>query len=498
MAFDFFQEQDEDQQQNGQQSGMIQQLGPESATQEATSKTAGPNSGGGEGTASGAYTNLQSYLDANKSLNFGGQVAGKVQGEVDQAKTAQDEASSAFKGQVDAGATRANDDLVNEAVSNPTGVVGDQQKFSDFLKQRDAEYKGPNNLVDNTDLYTSTLQATERAGQRAGVTDDEAGRKALLDEYYGTGAGRTDYTPGQKKLDNLLIQNDPNSKAAFEKVRADAGAVGQNFNTLKDTLAGYAGQGKADTQAARAKTRAALGIDDAGNLLATDQTRGNGAIQDTVEGLDEKVAARRAQLAAEQARLNPLAGKKYLSDISQDDLGYLGIDPNNAGAFGGIDIRPQGNLGQYAPYYEGYKVDPGFLYGQDPGSGTFLNYTPEGDLNRGSVSTPEEFQRLQALSQLAGVDQPYISNPDQVGAHTADRLSSFDSGRLTSQATASRADLQRRLQAVRDHFTQVQNSGGITDPGNELWYVNQVRASAGLPPINESMARQPRGQVLNF
>jgi hypothetical protein len=251
MAYDLFENQDDEDAAKQQQATGQVQLGPQTGTQVSGDAKA-QNSGSGGGTSSGAYTNLQSYLDANKSLNFGSDVAGQVQKKVDTANQAQSEAETGFKSDVDKATVNSNPDLINQVGTDATQITSSPEKTSDFLRMRNAEYGGPNSLVDEADRYKAVSGATGTAQEQAEATKSEGGRKALLDTTYGSGAGRYDYTPGQKNLDNLLIQNDPNSREAFQSTQQNAAAAGQGFQSLKDQLQGYAGQGKATTAATRA------------------------------------------------------------------------------------------------------------------------------------------------------------------------------------------------------------------------------------------------------
>lgn len=495
MAYDFFEEQDQQEDANKQQqeTGMVA-LGPEGNT---ISEAKAPQGQPGAGTSSGSYTNLNSYLDANKSLGFGGKVAEKVQGEIDTAQGAQATGSAAFKQKADEGSVDLDQGLEESVRNDATQVVGDQGKFSDFLKARDAEYKGPRNFVDDTDAFRTTDDAQRKAASTAQAAGSEGGRQALLDNWYGSGAGRNDYTGGQKKLDNLLIQNDPASREAFAKTSENAAKTAQDYDSLKSQLSAYAGGKKSSTEAARARARGAVGIDEAGNFLATDATRGNaGAAQDLVEGIDERVASRRADLAGLRGTLDPLRGQKWLKDLSPAQLEKMGVDLSQIDQ--GVNLIPNENLGSYAPYYQGYKVDPGYLYQKDPGALDYLNFTADSALSRDTVSNQSELAKLNALAQLAGKENTFIGDPSVVGSQESAPLYGFQGSKFSSDVAAGRQAFQNELAAVRDKYRNAEaghqntvnsgglgssDSGGVTDPSKELAEVNVVRVKYGLPPI---------------
>ena len=504
MAYDYFQNIDEEKDQAEQQSkGGVTQVGPEGGTLE-TGEDKQQNSGTA-GTSSGAFTNLQSYLDANKSLNQGAKFAGKVGENVAGAQKAQSEAETGFKQDVDTGSVQKNDALIEAARKTPQQVVADQSKFSDFLKQRDASYAGPRNLVDQGERYQNVSSATDTASERAELTKDEAGRKTLLDTYYGSGNGRYDYTPGQKNLDNLLIQNDPTSREALSKVQSDAAATKQRFGTLKDELASYAGTAATNTAAARAGARGALGIDDSGNVLAFDNIRGNaGALQDAVEVVDERLAQRQAALAKEQELLG-FGNNQSLSQFTPEQIARMGIDPEQ---FKGVSQVPLwravgGERGEsrtyspnddYAKNFRGYQVDPGYLYGVDPRQ--YAKLTDPSALNRSSVANTEELAQLQALSQLAGVDQSWITDPSVVGSQFDQGLSDYDRAKLTSDVADKRNAFSSELSAVSkkyDDYTAALRTPDSRDTqfpvgdnvvqAQEMIEVNEIRKKYGLPPI---------------
>lgn len=165
--------------------------------------------------------------------------------------------------------------------------------LQEFLKQRDASYGGPKSLSDRAELYDSAYSKTDQAKKTADLSKSEAGRFALLDEFY----ARPDYSKGQKSLDNLLVQNDPTARAAFKSSREKANQTSTDFETLKQLLGDYATSGESQTKETRSKTRQQLGIDDTGNLV-----QGAGAIGSTEAALRSALDSRLASLPDEQKK----------------------------------------------------------------------------------------------------------------------------------------------------------------------------------------------------
>ena len=486
MAYNYFEEEEKKDEEG---SGGAQPLGSGSGIISGGPATQNPE---GKGTSSGSFTNLQSYLDANRPQQFGSQVAGKVGEKVDQSVASQQEADTGFRGNVDAATVRGNRDYLEAIRNDPTQLVSDEEKKQEVTKIRDARYEGPNAFADSADLYNKTNQATQGAYQDSEASKTEEGRQALLDNYYGSGAGRYDYTKGQKSLDNMLVQNDPTSREAFAGVQGRATQAQQDFAKLTAALDAYAGQGKATTQQARADIRGALGVDDAGNLLAFDAERGNaGAIQDSVESIDERLAARKAQLAKEQKLLDGSAGYRATTGLSPEQMQLMGIDPSG---FGGVDLRPVDKYGDNLPeYYNPLKVDDGYFFNVSPDS--YLNFANDADLTRGSVSTADEQARLAALRELAGIETPFITDPERAGQFDDEALTRFNAQQFGTDVGAARDKFTREMQAVTDKFDAVakgdfDGSGnigsggqGIVDPSQQRDAYNYVRSLYGLPPL---------------
>lgn len=422
MAYDYFAEQDqeEDSQKQQQETGMVA-LGPEGTTiKDQPSQQQAP---GAEGTNSGSFTNLNSYLDANKSLGFGGQVAGKVQGEVDQAGEAQKTADSTFRQQADAGSVSFDPSLGAQVAQDATAVVGDQGKFSDFLKARDAEYKGPNNLVDS-DAFQATDAAQRKAQEAAQASGSEGGRMALLDQYYGTGNGRNDYTGGQKKLENLLIQNDTASRDAFAKTTENAAKTAQDYGSLKDTLSAYGGAQRAATGQARAQARAAIGIDDAGNEVA-----GQGAIGALKTGVKSAADKRLADRETERTTVAQALRDRKLASL----------DPKYRGVVGDIGSMQ--------------------LYGADPTQ--YLRDT--GTINEQTVATKQQQAQMAALAKLAGKENTYLPDEALAGTMDDEALTSFDAQTLRGEAEGRAA----RYNDVVNTKNRAWTSGGYNPDTGE-------------------------------
>lgn len=420
MAFDFFAE---DQSKNN-DPGQGTQLGQQSPIITGGQQTAQQPGG----TTSGSFTNLQSYLDANKDQNFGQQVAGRVQNKIDSANQQQGEAEKSFSNLSDQSSAKADQDLIGRVGTDPGSITSDKDKFDQFTKMRDAQYAGPKNFSDDEQDYSNTYQGTQNAAKTAELSKDEGGRKAILDDEYGQGRGRYDYTPGQKKLDNYLIQNDQGSKDAFGKVQQSGQNLSQNFKSLSDRLDQYAQQNKEQTEQARSRSRNALGIDDSGNETGSGAIGGlKGNVQNTLQSRLQEQKTQDAQ------------ARKAFQDR---DLGELN-------GLGNIDL--------------GDSNSP--LYNQDPSK--FLS--GPADVNEQTVASPDQYARMAALSQLSGRDNTYLPNSSLAGKYTSGPLVNFNTqgwqqilGQQKSGLDTDVSNIQttaNRIKSQKDQFQQALDSG---------------------------------------
>lgn len=359
----------------------------------------------GKPTQSGSWTNLDNYLQSNAGQGFGEKVAGRVGADVDAASGQIDSAAQEFKGRSDAGTTRADDDLLAGVGSDPTAIANDETKLAAFKKQRDAQYAGPSSFSDTADLYGKTWGAVDSASQKAKGSETEGGRYALLDNYF----GRADYSQGQKGLDNLLVANDPNSRQAFENVRASADAAKQKFNTAGQDAAAYA----------------------AGNRGVTEKTKADTA----------------ATLASERAKQAAATKSEFDAYNARQDSAY---DTAKARASEGVlDNRLASTLGR--------KDGPDWNYTYGLNLGDFVTDTAVGGDSgvggRATLSqtlTPEMRSRLKALATLSDVDaSTYIDGVDPNDASTYNNAGySFDAPRF--QAARDNAKTQAAKVAESD------------------------------------------------
>lgn len=474
MAFDYFQ-QDEDEK-NGDQSGQPKNIGSESPITTGTQNQAAQPGGQPGGTSSGSFTNLQKYLDANSSLKFGQKIAGRVEGQVGEAEKNIADTGTQFKSKVDQSATPYDQQLIDSAKSDPRGVAADQAKSDAFAKMRDANYAGPKTLSDDDELYSKASGSAQKANELATTTGTEGGRKAYLDQNYGAGAGRYDYSAGQKKLDQYLIQNDPGSREQFEALAGRGQKAANDFSTLKDSLNSYAGQKAADTSKARQDSRASIGLDDAGNFQQT------GPIATTMAGLQQKAQQAQQQKQSEyQALTNALSGYK--------------LDP---GQFTKTGLT------------EGEQT-----YGVNPNSYLKTGANPEA----GDVVSQDDQATVAALAKLAGKENTFLPDASRAGSYDPNKANTFDKlgfeSEIARQKPQIEAKVQERDQAkavssnISSTITRVQSGDdsmnlnspvGVTagDIGGLSTAVSQALQALGMTQQQAQTSFGSNGAFLNY
>jgi hypothetical protein len=273
------------------------------------------NSGGSQ---SGQYTNLQDYLDANKSLQFGSELAGKVQGDVDSAKQGQANIANEFRQAAGQNTVGYDETLANQAKQNAASL--DQNQQAQFKNMRDASYKGPKQITDLQD-YGQVSQQAQKGAQAGQYSGNEAGQRALLQQYY----GRPSYSSGQQNLDQFLVKGDESAKPKFQQAQQQAAQLQPGLQDLGAQLAGEGQQAKATTDATKMRLlEEFLGPQ---GRLGQFQNELRGTADSAHQAAQNLYTQDQQALAAGQSPFDALKGKttynvdpnKYLSLAAQPD-----------------------------------------------------------------------------------------------------------------------------------------------------------------------------------
>lgn len=284
----------------------------------------------GAPTSSGRFTNLQSYLDANAGYNkSGGGLAGQINSDLtNQGKDLGNKFTTEYgnsKDQANNQLVQNNSDLVNKATTNPSSLSDDEK--SSFTKLRDASY----NPVDFNGTYNNYMNQANNLQDLTNQAGSEAGRYSLLGNLYGKGGG---YSQGQKKLDNLLLQNtaDPNQIAALNNLQQIPSSLKSNIETANTNMSTLNTANQGLNAGVQKSTRDALGtaIGDFGTKAGTQLTDAQSQyatkqqqLQDALAGFQgrgDNNGVDQAQSALAQLSLIPPTQNNV---ISSQDQAYI-------------------------------------------------------------------------------------------------------------------------------------------------------------------------------
>jgi hypothetical protein len=356
---------------------------------------------------SGRFADLGEYLRVNQPQQFGQQLASKVGSDVDGAQNALGSAANEFKSRADQSTIQDSQGLIGQVGTNPENI--DQTAFSGL---RDAEYRGPTTFQSASDLYNQTAGAANAAAGKAQASKSEGGRFALLDNYY----GRPQYSQGQRTLDNLLVQNDPNSQQAFKQIQDNAKNLQANVAQTGNELGAYGTQAKAATESTRKSARDALGLDNAGNLT------GQGAVGEAQSGVN--------------SRLSEYQQRAQEIQKARDEGRYSDISPEMASILQQIGTPYGVNAGQY------------------------LSSTNPTELTAAGVTSGDEQARLRALYNLSGIDNPYDTT--DAGSMYDKPLYGFKDQDYRDKVSGNKRAFETALAPLQEQKTQTQtNISGV-------------------------------------
>ena len=332
-----------------------------------SASTSAPNAGGG------SFTDISKYLSQNKEQAAGltQKVSQSVANQGQQAKSALKSQQDEFDQKVADNTVRANQDLVTEAVSNPNQVVQDQAKKAEFIKMRDANYQGPQNLTE-TENYSTNFGTINKGQNAIQALNTESGRQGLVSNI-GNSARKN---MGTSSLDNLLVQADPNSKNVISQTKNAYSDLDQRLQAAQEASLSRAQEAKAQTeQAKKISNEALMGTDGQG-----------GAIQNLTNDIDKRYQDYTKDLSLVQ------------NDISRDlsDLYSTSNDGLDSQTLAKLGLTPDERL--FGLRLREFLPDPTLL----------------ADATRDKFATTEDYQKYLALSELAGQNPTFLSK-DNVG-----------------------------------------------------------------------------------
>jgi hypothetical protein len=282
---------------------------PQSGGSTGTGATGTSKSGIGSATGSptqfgSSASKLGDYLTANapqigaQSQNVVNQLNsqyGQVQGDITNA-------ANQFNQSVQGGYAAPNQQLVDQAMANPTQFAQTPENVSAFQAQYNNAYTGPQNY-EGTSPYSNIQSEVSNAVQNAGLLNTQAGLQSYLGQNQGGNATRASNT-----LDALLLQGNPESQANIQNATNQfQGLTGQFGNTVT----------AADQSVAAAQQAAQQARDYAQQQAGQTAGQFNTGLQNAVATNEAARNTYNTGLAANQAAAN--TGLQNLLNTQQTD-----------------------------------------------------------------------------------------------------------------------------------------------------------------------------------
>jgi len=320
-----------------------------------------------------SFGTVQDYLKGSKEQGerFGEQFVGNLEDTYQQHQGTIDQAAFGTQQDIDANILEFDQDLITTAVEDPTKITDDEDQFTNFLDQWNAEYTGPTSF-EGSDQYDQAITAGQAAQETGEQLASTGGRQQLISDEFGV------YGRGKKGLDEALLQH----SSFFPETQEQA----KGFQTIQDyidqhseTLGTEAQTAKQSTEDTKRRTREAF----TGNL-AKFQTYINTLTADAQE---------KAANAIEKYIDNITSGTP---DTVKADLEQAGVDP---------DVIEQ-IVADLFTLREQYGVTP------DVSNEYFRN--PVSTITPGNIASKEDYADATAYQKLTGHDYSGVLNPADI------------------------------------------------------------------------------------
>lgn len=367
------------------------------------------------------FTNLQDYLNANQGNDLNNVLASGINQQIGATNTTLQNAQGDFANQL-AGANQAGSaaDVANEqnvlgyALNNPNQVT--PQDVSQFNKWENQTYNGPTQLSSVSEFPQLTSQLQELQGLGANL-NSPSGKSQLLNTFI----NQPGYTQGQQNFDTMLLGSSPNNNNTLNNLGQQISNVNNNVTGAENQAGAQATNTANQTAQFQGNLLNNLGLSSAGNYTGNIPT---GLIEQQNTNLQNQTAA---DVAAQQAA--------YAQ--SQKDLANLNVTGN-----------------PYLAQLAGVTT-----YGVNPLTSDYL--TEEATPTASSVASPQQAATLQALSQLAGINNTFVTNPSQVGTYNPTQAVQFATPAYLSQVAAAKANYQKQLNDLQVN-SGINNLGAVT------------------------------------
>lgn len=378
---------------------------------------------------SGRFTNIQRYLQAN--VGGGERLAGQIGQKVGQQTEKLGEAVKTAQGinpQLEAERQRIAEasGLKTQLESDPTKV--DVNKFRQIYTGQTGLAPIKQQAQQSFDVAQSELG---RVQQLANLTGSEGGRFELLRQAM----GRPGYTRGQQRLDQLLIQGSGGDvlgqlqKQTAERARSGEQLLGSTRGDIETQLSSLGTQ----AQEAQNLLSGALGTWD--DPTTTEVNEATGALGGLQTDLTTRAGQQQAKLEDMYARARTGLESGEIDRDVAEMLGLTGLTIGTPGlAPGRSDV-----VQKLAP---GQQLLIGDISSEDLLSRLqkgFNTVTPSG------VATEADYNRLQALKQLAGQTGPTPIELDKAQLGQAGVAAKLNAEQLQK-------DIQSRLGQLQSQY----------------------------------------------
>jgi len=390
---------------------------------------------GAAGESRPGQTNIQQYIDQNKpetaEMAAG---AGERLGQAQSAFESQlGDVSGQFKDRVQKGGVSYDQGISKQFTENPFEASQDKRALEQLTQMRDASYKGPQQFSQAQDIYKPLLGQQQKLISQANLIKTQPNLTSNR------------LTAGQQALNRTLVTSTPGAFGQLQSASEKALESSRGFDRERDVLNELARQRQKETQETTKRIGQDLGTartnlrDTIRNRVSESITKGLASQKEFGEAmgredfraLDEGETAAIARSGLTPEQFIRLRESEQFIENPYQDINYRSVNimpnyvnNNNESGRSGWELR--GNI----PYLDGkpdlsgvpehlktrvleaiqnqaaqqQRVDVG---GRefDPSSMFTLN-RPETIYRDSTVTTPEEYQNIQAFRDLQQLESP--------------------------------------------------------------------------------------------
>ena len=283
-------------------------------------------------------------------------------------------------------------------------IANDQSRMQEFLRQRDAEYRGLNSIEEDYDTFNKMRTSLDNVRNVTNmVRSDERGQ--LVAQLMNPDS-RT--TAGMRSLDNMMFADKAKQEQLYNTIRQ---VDDMDLQGLYDNVVTGSRRLVDDIRSTNQATREQIGKD-----LGTADTTFKSGLDSRVANLQENAPA------LYQGIVDAIGNRGMLTD---EQINTIGIDRDTAHRLWtsslGYDLFDNYDVPVYNPLLS-HTINDDLvssltsLKTNPINYNDYLEYTdPTIAYNRNTVASQDDLARQQALSLLMGTNLDYINDPTLVG-----------------------------------------------------------------------------------